>query len=46
MTRQRFREILKEYGVKTLTTIKPEKITEPELRALLEEMLQVIGEKK
>jgi hypothetical protein len=46
MTQQRFREVLKEYGVKTLTTIKPEKITEEQLRGLLEALLLEIGEKK
>lgn len=46
MTQQRFREILKEYNVKTLTTIKPENITEEQLRELLEVLLLEIGENK
>lgn len=45
MTKQRFQEVLKEYGVAQLTTIKPEKITEPKLRMLLSEMLSIVKNK-
>ena len=46
MTRERFREVLKEYGVSRLTTVIPEKITEEQLRELLEILLSEIGENK
>ena len=36
MTQKRFREVLKEYNVLSLTTVSPENITEEELRKLLQ----------
>ena len=35
-----FREILQEYKILTLTSVKPENITEQELRSLLKEMTE------
>lgn len=34
MTRERFREVLKEYNISSLTSVIPENITEEELRKL------------
>ena len=36
MTRERFREVLNEYNVLSITSIIPEKVTEEELRKILD----------
>lgn len=36
MTRERFREVLNEYSVLSITSIIPEKVTEEELRKILD----------
>lgn len=47
MTRERFREVLNEYGVIGITSIIPEKVTEEELRKILNVLTsESLGEKK
>lgn len=40
MTRERFREVLQEYNISSLTSVNPQNITEQELRSLLKEMTE------
>lgn len=47
MTRERFREVLNEYGVIGITSIIPEKVTEEELRKVLNVLTsESLGEHK
>lgn len=46
MTRERFREVLDEYGVIGITSIIPEKCTEQELRDVLEVVTSYDKEEK
>lgn len=47
MTRERFREVLNEYGVIGITSIIPEKVTEEELRKVLNVLTsESLGENK
>lgn len=47
MTRERFREVLNEYGVIGITSIIPENVTEEELRKVLNVLTsESLGENK
>lgn len=46
MTRKRFREVLNEYGVLGITSIIPEKVTEEELREILDVVTSYQQEEK